>query len=132
MNMSGQSPAVPGASFRQEAFFMSVVINRVVSAAALLLVLSAFALVVAEENAGSPQRPLLDLNTATAAQLESLPGIGKTRAEMILRIRRRNGPFRGIEELRSLPRLTSKQFERLRLYLTVVKSEEPKSRSRSR
>lgn len=111
---------------------MSVVINRVVSAAALLLVLSAFALVVAEENAGSPQRPLLDLNTATAAQLESLPGIGKTRAEMILRIRRRNGPFRQLEELRSLPRLTSKQFERLRLYLTVVKSEEPKSRSRSR
>ncbi len=132
MNMSGQSSAVSGASLRQEAFFMSVVINRVVSAAALLLVLSAFALAVAEENAGSPQRPLLDLNTATAAQLESLPGIGKTRAEMILRIRRRNGPFRRLEELRSLPRLTSKQFEKLRLYLTVVKSEEPKSRSRSR
>ena len=45
----------------------------------------------------------LDLNTVTAAQLRALPGIGPERAEMILRVRNKSGPFRSIEELIAIP-----------------------------
>ena len=61
----------------------------------------------------------LDLNTVTAVQLRALPGIGPERAEMILRVRNKSGPFRSIEELIAIPRLTRRQFERLKKKLFV-------------
>jgi competence protein ComEA len=62
---------------------------------------------------------LINVNTATVAALESVPGVGRKRAEAMVRIRGRNGPFQSIEELRALPRLTKKQFEQIRRHLTV-------------
>lgn len=50
---------------------------------------------------------LVDLNTATQAQLEGLPGIGPARAESILALRRRRGGFRSLEELRALHGLSA-------------------------
>ena len=61
----------------------------------------------------------IDLNQATAKQLEALPGIGRDRAEMIVRVRGRNGHYKSVEELWALPRLTKKQFAVLRKHLTV-------------
>jgi competence protein ComEA len=55
--------------------------------------------------------PKLDLNAVTAAELEALPGVGRTTAERIVRIRERNGPYRCVEELRAAPRLTEPQFQ---------------------
>ena len=68
---------------------------------------------------GTAAAERIDLNTATAAQLQSLPGIGPERAEMILRVRKKSGPFRSLEELFSIPRLTRRQFERLKRKLFV-------------
>ena len=62
---------------------------------------------------------LLDLNTATEGQLAALPGLGKERAQMIVRVREKNGPFKAVEELLTLPRLTRRQFEQLRGLLYV-------------
>ena len=56
----------------------------------------------------------IDVNSATRQELETLPGIGPARAAMIVRIRETSGPFQSVEELRALPRLTDKQFEKLR------------------
>lgn len=46
---------------------------------------------------------LVNLNTATAAELESLPRIGPALAERIIAWRTDNGPFRLVDELLSVP-----------------------------
>ena len=61
----------------------------------------------------------LDLNTASVAELEALPGVGRGRAELIVRVRTRNGPFRSIRELRALPRITLKTIDKLQPFLIV-------------
>jgi len=58
--------------------------------------------------------PPVDVNSASRSELETLPSIGVERAKLIVRMRERNGPFRNIEELQALPRLSKKQFEALR------------------
>lgn len=43
--------------------------------------------------------PILDLNTATAAQLETLPGVGPVRAQQIVESRGKDGAFRTADDL---------------------------------
>jgi len=81
-------------------------------------------LMISLAGADQPPPKLIDINTATVKELEALPAIGEARAQMIVRIRERNGPFQNVEELRALPRLSEKQFDALRKLVTVG-SEEP-------
>ncbi len=46
----------------------------------------------------------LDLNRASAAELETLPGIGPSLASAIIQYREQNGPFQSVEELLQCPR----------------------------
>ena len=46
--------------------------------------------------------PVLDVNAATAAQLEQLPGIGPALAERIVAYREERGPFAGPEALQEV------------------------------
>ena len=45
----------------------------------------------------------VDVNTATSKQLESLPGIGPTKAGDIIAYREANGPFASLSELDKVP-----------------------------
>ncbi len=74
----------------------------------------------------------LDLNAASLAQLESLPGIGADRARLIVAMRERNGPFRCVEELKVLPRLTDKQLEKLQELVVVEGGRDCRSESPSK
>lgn len=67
-------------------------------------------------SAGAP----VNLNTATAAQLESLPGIGKSTAERILEYRQKNGGFKKIEDLMNVRGIGEKSFLKMKGLITVT------------
>ena len=56
----------------------------------------------------------VDLNTAEAAELERLPGIGPVLSARIIAERRRSGPFRSVDELSRVPGISQEVIERLR------------------
>jgi len=62
---------------------------------------------------------LIDLNAATSAQLEQLPGIGPALAGAILAERDRRGGFRSINELREVRGIGEARFADLRDRVTV-------------
>jgi competence protein ComEA len=68
-----------------------------------------------------PVKPVatINVNTASSAELESLPGIGAKVAARIVEYRRKNGPFRKVEELMNVQGVGEKSFLKLRSQLTV-------------
>jgi competence ComEA-like helix-hairpin-helix protein len=62
---------------------------------------------------------LLNINTATASQLEALPGIGPTTAQQIVNYRSQHGPFPQIESLLQVPGIGPITFERIKFFITV-------------
>ena len=61
----------------------------------------------------------VNLNTATQAQLEELPGIGPTYAQAIIAERQRRGGFKSVNELRSVHGIGDKRFAELAPLVTV-------------
>lgn len=64
----------------------------------------------------------VDLNRATAAELDALPGIGPVLAGRILAYRRAHGPFREPEELLAIRGIGPRLFARLQSRVTVAVS----------
>ena len=73
------------------------------------------------DSGGSPSASApLNLNTASVAQLEALPGIGKSTAERILEYRQKNGGFKKVEDLMNVRGVGEKSFLKLKPLLTVA------------
>jgi competence protein ComEA len=70
------------------------------------------------DGSGAPSGKL-DLNTATQAQLEELPGIGPAYAQAIITERQRRGGFTSVNELRSVRGIGDKRFAQLAPLVTV-------------
>lgn len=66
---------------------------------------------------------LVDLNSATQADLEALPGIGAVRAAAILAYREANGPFTRPEQLTQVEGIGQSTYEALAQYITVTPAE---------
>lgn len=65
-----------------------------------------------------PLTGTLNLNAATAQQLQLLPGVGPTTAAKIIAYRERR-PFRSIRQLMRIKGIGPKRFEQMRPYITV-------------
>jgi competence protein ComEA len=61
--------------------------------------------------AGATQGPLVNINTASEAELTDLPGIGETRARAIIRSRTEEGPFHTVDELLDRKLIPKSVFE---------------------
>ncbi|MGY1763805.1 ComEA family DNA-binding protein [Geodermatophilus sp. SYSU D00779] len=61
----------------------------------------------------------VDLNTATAADLDALPGIGPVLAQRIVEHRERNGRFRSVEQLDDVPGIGPATYAELAELVTV-------------
>lgn len=73
----------------------------------------------AEEAGAVPSGGPVDLNTATEAQLDALPGVGPVTAQRILEWRRRNGRFVRVEQLREIEGIGERRFAQLRELVVV-------------
>ena len=83
----------------------------VLSAVLALFAVGAVGVVAQSATTRPPARPAaakptttVNLNTATAAELQTLPGIGARTADRILEYRQKKGPFKKIEETLENPR----------------------------
>ena len=66
----------------------------------------------------TPRTPL-DMNRASAVELERLPGVGPVLAERIVRYREEYGPFRDPADLRKVGGIGPKKFDAMRELVTA-------------
>lgn len=61
----------------------------------------------------------INLNSATEAELDTLPGVGKVMAGKIIEYREKNGGFKDIEELKNIDRVGEATFEKLKDKISI-------------
>ena len=69
--------------------------------------------------AANPNIDLIDINTATLEEFDSLPGIGPTTAQKILDYRTTNGPFAAIEDIMNVSGIGPSTFEDIKDLITA-------------
>lgn len=72
-----------------------------------------------DDPGGELSQSLININTATQVELESLPGIGPVRAQAILQYRQEHGPFHDISDLQDISGIGPATFEQLKGLITV-------------
>ena len=92
---------------------MSSTIIRTAVALGAALALAVAAPAFAE---GSP----ITVNTATAAELATLKGIGPSKAQAIVEHRDKNGQFKSVDDLKLVRGIGDKMLEQLRPQVTVA------------
>lgn len=75
--------------------------------------------VVATQTQEESQSSLVNLNTATEADLQTISGIGAKRAADIIAYREANGGFKSVDDLNNVSGIGDKTMESIRPYVTV-------------
>jgi competence ComEA-like helix-hairpin-helix protein len=103
-------------------------------ACSLVLVCCTFLMARAAIARKAPPSAPLDLNTATAAALAQVPGIGAATAKSIVRFREKSGPFERVEDLLAIHGISAQKLQQIRPYVTLSKParRRPSSSSGSR
>jgi len=72
-----------------------------------------------ESSGDTANNDLININTASLEELDSLPGIGPTIAQRILDYRTENGPFSTIDEIMEVPGVGPATFDEIKELITV-------------
>lgn len=75
--------------------------------------------VSSSDNSSKPQVSTVNINTATKEELDTLPGIGPSKAEAIITYRETVGRFNTIEDIKNVKGIGDKTFQNLKDYITV-------------
>jgi competence protein ComEA len=62
---------------------------------------------------------VINLNTANAIQIATLPGIGPKAADLIVQYRQKNGNFKKVEEIMNVRGIGEKTFLKIKSRITV-------------
>ena len=105
--------------------------SRLVLAGLLLSLFGALvvpSLAVASQQAGpgGQEQQKIEINSATAEQLQEIPGIGPALATRIIDFREEHGPFERVEDLLNVQGIGVRTLERMRPYLEVIKPKLPR------
>lgn len=71
------------------------------------------------ETSGINTNGLINLNTATRAELEQIPGVGEATAQKIVSYREDNGPFTDIEEVMNVSGIGESKFAQMQDSITI-------------
>ena len=71
------------------------------------------------ENNEPSKENKISLNNATQEELETLPGIGESKAKQIIEYRNQNGGFKEIEEIKNISGIGESTFEKFKEYITI-------------
>ncbi len=61
----------------------------------------------------------ININTATVDELDTLPGIGQTAAQMIVEYRIQNGPFQAIQDIQNVAGIGPATYNRIKDLITL-------------
>jgi competence protein ComEA len=92
--------------------------SRAVRRLSIGALLAATLILCAEARKRPPEQPL-DLNAATAEQLEQLPAVGPGMANAIVEFREKSRPFRRVEDLLAIRGITKQRLDKIRPYVAV-------------
>ncbi len=70
-------------------------------------------------DSGDSQSKIININTASAGELESLPGIGETIAQDIIEYREKYGLFKSKEELKNVKGIGDIKFEKVKELISI-------------
>lgn len=71
------------------------------------------------EVAAGDGKNLVNINTAGADELDTLPGVGEATARDIIAFREKNGKFGSIEDIMKVPRIKQNRFDSIKDFITV-------------
>jgi competence protein ComEA len=66
-----------------------------------------------------PQNNLVNINKASDSELQTLPGIGPSKALAIIEYRDTNGGFRTVDEIKKISGIGEKTFEKLEPHISI-------------
>lgn len=112
---SGPDAARPRTDARHRANFRHAC--GVILLAMVLTSIACSARVVHEQSPQTASLGAININVASADELEKLPGIGRKTADTIIAFRNENGPFRRVEYLMLIRGISEERFIELRPYI---------------
>ena len=74
---------------------------------------------IAEGNVENHSNSLININTATQSELETLPGIGPSIASRIIEYRNQNGKFKIVNDIKNVTGIGNNKFEKIKEFIKV-------------